>query len=58
MPISRTFALDRIPTMVELYKIVDHSDIRGKELTLVLSSSGIREGAKLLLLQNIKSGKI
>ena len=36
MPISRTFALDRIPTMVDLYKIVDHSDIRGKELTLVL----------------------
>jgi hypothetical protein len=44
--------------MDELYKIVDHSDVRAKVLTLVLCSSGIREGAKSLLLQNIKVARL
>jgi hypothetical protein len=41
----RRYALDRIPTIDELREILDAADIRGKALTLVLVSSGIREGA-------------
>jgi integrase len=59
LPISRRFALDRIPTLDELHKIVDHSDVRGKALTLVLCSSGIREGAiENLAVRNLKPVKI
>jgi integrase len=59
LPISRRFALDRIPTLDELHKIVDHSDVRGKALTLVLCSSGIREGAiENLVVRNLKPIKI
>lgn len=59
LPISRRFALDRIPTLDELHKIVDHSDVRGKALTLVLCSSGIREGAiENLVVRNLKPVKI
>ena len=38
-------ALDRIPTIDEIKEMIDSSDLRGKTLTLVLLSSGIREGA-------------
>ncbi len=41
----RRYALDRVPTLEELREILDAADIRGKALTLVLVSSGIREGA-------------
>ena len=59
LPISRRFALDRIPTLDEFHKIVDHSDVRGKALTLVLCSSGIREGAiENLAVRNLKPVKI
>jgi integrase len=49
LPSPRRFALDRIPTMEEIHKIIEHSDVRGKALTL-LCSSGIREGA----IENLK----
>jgi integrase len=45
LPKVRRYALDRIPTTEEISEILDASDIRGKALTLVLVSSGIREGA-------------
>ncbi len=45
LPTPRRFALDRIPTIEELRTIVEMSDLRGKALTLVFTSSGIREGA-------------
>ena len=45
LPRVRRYALDRIPTTEEIRTILDASDIRSKALTLVLLSSGIREGA-------------
>jgi integrase len=45
LPTIRRYALDRVPTLEELRQILDAADIRGKALTLVLVSSGIREGA-------------
>jgi integrase len=42
---ARRYALDRVPTPGEIREILDASDIRGKPLTLLLVSSGIREGA-------------
>src|SRR5919106_4355579 len=59
LPSPRRFALDRIPTMEEIHKIIEHSDVRGKALTLVLCSSGIREGAiENLVVRNLKPLKI
>ena len=45
LPMIRRYALDRVPTLDEIRDILDAADIRGKALTLVLVSSGIREGA-------------
>jgi hypothetical protein len=45
LPKVRRYALDRIPMTEEIRAILDASDIRSKGLTLVLLSSGIREGA-------------
>jgi integrase len=45
LPTIRRYALDRVPTLEELREILDAADVRGKALTLVLVSSGIREGA-------------
>jgi integrase len=45
LPKVRRYALDRIPTIDEIKEMIDSSDLRGKALTLVLLSSGIREGA-------------
>jgi integrase len=45
LPMIRRYALDRVPTLEEVREILDAADIRGKALTLVLVSSGIREGA-------------
>jgi hypothetical protein len=45
IPKVRRYALDRIPTTEEIRAILDACDIRSKALTLVLLSSGIREGA-------------
>ena len=45
MPNARGYAMDRIPTKEEIREIYDNADLRGKALTLVLLSSGIREGA-------------
>jgi integrase len=45
LPKVRRYALDRVPTPEEITEILDAADTRGKALTLVLESSGIREGA-------------
>jgi hypothetical protein len=45
LPRARRYALDRIPTVKEIQEIVEAADLRGKALTLVLASSGVREGA-------------
>ena len=37
--------MDRIPTFEEIKEIYEASDIRGKALTLLFISSGVREGA-------------
>jgi integrase len=59
LPSARRFALDRIPTIDEIHQIIEHSDVRGKALTLVLCSSGIREGAiEYLTVRNLKPVKI
>ena len=42
-------ALDRVPTPEEIREILDTSDIRGKPLTLLFASSGVREGAVEIL---------
>jgi hypothetical protein len=49
LPGVRRYALDRIPTTEEIREILDASDMRSKALTLVLLSSGIREGSIELL---------
>jgi integrase len=45
LPKVRRYALDRVPTVDEIQNIVEAADLRGKTLTLVFVSSGIREGA-------------
>jgi integrase len=49
LPRVRRYALDRIPRNDEIREILDASDIRSKALTIVLLSSGIREGSIELL---------
>jgi integrase len=45
VPKVRKYALDRAPTIDEIQNIVEAADIRGKALTLVFISGGMREGA-------------
>src|SRR5262249_9440212 len=45
LPRARRYALDRIPTAEEIKEIYEAADIRGKALTLLFISSGVREGA-------------
>ncbi len=45
LPRSRRYAVDRIPTLEEIREILDAADFRGKALTLLFLSSGVREGA-------------
>lgn len=45
LPSARRYALDRVPTIEEIREIIDAADLRGKALTLLLVSSGVREGA-------------
>ena len=45
LPPARGYALDRIPTIDEIRDILDAADSRGKALTLILLTSGLREGA-------------
>jgi integrase len=45
LPRSRRYAVDRIPTLEEIREILDAADLRGKALTLLFLSSGVREGA-------------
>jgi integrase len=45
LPKARRYALDRTPTLGEMHEIIEAADFRGKALTPVLTSSGIREGA-------------
>jgi integrase len=45
LPRSRRYAVDRIPTLEEIREILDAADVRGKALTLLFLSSGVREGA-------------
>jgi hypothetical protein len=45
LPRARRYALDRVPAIDELHEILDAADLRGKALTLIFTSSGIREGA-------------
>lgn len=49
LPRAGRYALDRVPTIEELREILDVAAPRGKALTLVFTSSGIREGAILYL---------
>lgn len=44
LPPARGYALDRVPTIVEIRDILDAADARGKALTLVLLTGGLREG--------------
>lgn len=43
LPRARRYALDRVPTIDELREILDAADLRGKALTLIFTTSGIRE---------------
>jgi len=45
LPRARRYALDRIPTIDEIREIVHAADLRGKALTLLFVTSGVREGA-------------
>jgi integrase len=45
LPSSRRVALDRIPTIDEIREIIEACDVRGKALTYLLLTSGVREGA-------------
>ncbi len=45
LPKARRYALDRVPTVDEIQSIMEAADVRGKPLTLVFISGGIREGA-------------
>jgi len=45
LPKARKYALDRNPTTEEIRDIVNVADLRGKPLTLLFTSTGIREGA-------------
>ena len=45
LPRARRYALDMVPTVEEIQNILGAADIRGKPLTLVFVSGGIREGA-------------
>src|SRR5215831_8338765 len=45
LPKGRRYALDRMPTTDEIQDIITVADLRGKPLTLVFISGGIREGA-------------
>ena len=44
LPPARGYALDRIPTIDEIRDILDAADARGKALTLMLLTGGLREG--------------
>jgi hypothetical protein len=39
LPRARRYALDRAPTLVETQEIIDVADVRGKALTLTMTSS-------------------
>ena len=52
LPKARKYALDRNPTAEEIRDILNVADLRGKPLTLVFISGGIREGA----LEGLKVG--
>jgi integrase len=65
LPGSRRFALDRIPTIDEIREIIETCDVRGKALTYLLLTSGVREGAIELfrmqdysVIRNEKDGKV
>jgi hypothetical protein len=45
LPTPRKFALDRAPTMEELRRIVDSSDLRTQVMVLMMASGGFRVGA-------------
>jgi integrase len=45
LPRARRYSVDRIPTLEEIREILDAADARGKALTLLMLSSGVREGA-------------
>jgi hypothetical protein len=44
LPTVRRYALDRVPTHEELREILDAANSKGKDLTVILISAGIREG--------------
>src|SRR2546422_4276977 len=45
MPASRSYGLDRAPTMEEVRKMISNSDVRFQAILLTMASSGIRVGA-------------
>lgn len=53
LPPARSYALDRIPTIDEIRDILDAADARGKALTLMLLTGGLREGVIEYLQQNV-----
>ena len=54
IPPVKRFANDRIPSREELLKMLDATDLRGRALTLIFISSGIREGA----VESLKAGDV
>lgn len=65
LPSSRRVALDRIPTIDEIREIIEACDVRGKALTYLLLTSGVREGAiehfkmrDFSVIQNKEDGRV
>lgn len=54
IPPVKRYADDRMPSKVELMKIIEASDLRLKAMTLTFVSSGIREGA----IEHLKAGDV